>query len=68
MAQRNIDKATRLFERCCKLIDSGALIEARELLYEYWFALLDAKDVLRQCEPRPLLDATLDRSIQTGLH
>ena len=38
MAQRNIDKATRLFERCCKLIDSGALIEARELLYEYGFA------------------------------
>jgi hypothetical protein len=50
------------------LIDSGALIEARELLYEYGFALLDAKDVLRRCKPSPLLDATLDRSIQTGLH
>ena len=30
--------------------------------------LRDAKDVLHQCKPSPPLDATLDRSIQTGLH
>ena len=67
-ALRRIDKAAVMFRRCCKLLDSGDLLCARQLLCDYGFALLDAKALLRQGKPNLLLDATVDRALQTGLN
>jgi hypothetical protein len=73
-ALRSLVQAAVLFRQCRKLHDSGDLVMAREVLCDYVFALIDAKDVLRQSEPTPvgrqlgpLLDA-VNQCIRTGLN
>jgi hypothetical protein len=56
-----------LLDRSRELMDSGDLLLARTLLYDYMFAVIDAKESLSQCDNATLHD-TVNESLQRGSH